>query len=116
MMTWLLTVIFLFPYVVKSTHFFQYEHGCHSDTCHTEENSQQKKEHAAHDCITCLICKITFSSFTETDPFDKIEIPQTQNIRISTGYDEDIYIPSFTSHYLRAPPCRTPNNVDASYA
>jgi hypothetical protein len=106
MMIWLLTVIFLFPHVVKSTHIFQCKHVCQTNECHTKEDSQNEDErrHPVHDCTTCPICKFTLPYFTEIESFGKIEIPQVQNIRILTGYDEDIFIPFFTSHYLRAPP------------
>jgi hypothetical protein len=106
MMTWLLTAVFLFPHVVKSAHFLQCKHECRSNKCHTEEDSRKKDErhYPVHDCTTCLICNFSLPYFTETESLGTIEISQTPDIRISTGYDEDIYIPFFTSHYLRAPP------------
>ncbi|MDR0394624.1 MAG: hypothetical protein LBH77_05650 [Tannerella sp.] len=97
LITGLLTVLFLFPHVVKSTHILlRHKHTCQTHNCHTDE--------PAHDSTTCPVCKFLLPCFTETKPSVEIETPQRPNIRPFTGYNEDIRISFFTSHSSRAPP------------
>ncbi|MDR2917557.1 MAG: hypothetical protein LBV74_22425 [Tannerella sp.] len=104
-LAWLLSVTFVLPHVVKSVHIFQNvyrENVSHSHECSHPESKHQG--YPEHNCTHCLVCQFTLAFFTETKPFNQLIVERHLNAIIYSVYQEDIYIPFFTSHHLRAPP------------
>lgn len=106
-LVWLLSVVFIFPYIAKSAHLY-YE--CKENICHCHHNSEcslpNDKHHnfPEHDCTNCQICQFTLPYFTKAESFHQLSIIRKLNIIIDSVDQENIYIPVFTTRYLRAPP------------
>ncbi len=104
-LVWMLSAIFVLPHVVKSVHICQnayQENVCHNHECSQPENKHQ--DYPEHNCTDCFVCQFTLAFFTETESFNQLIIDRQLNAIIYSVYQEDIYIPFFTSHHLRAPP------------
>jgi hypothetical protein len=90
-MAWLLAVVLMFPFAVKSVHFHHY------DAC------AETSEAHHHDCDDCAICHFTLFSFVETAPLEITPL-RTLIAFVPAITHEKIHNSFLISHSPRAPP------------
>lgn len=98
-LSYLLSGIFILPFVVKSLHIYDIRCESESHWC-TDHTSSDLK----HDCQTCQICQFTLSYFTDPELSDQTFLLWSFDVERSTAYKEKQYISLVHFHYLRAPP------------
>lgn len=96
----LLTVVLINPYIAKDIHILQSEY--HEDTCHHSDNSCTSHN---HDCRSCQICQFTLSFFTEGDPISIQSASDSYCVEITSIYNENDHTPTLDLNHLRGPPC-----------
>ncbi|MDR2919888.1 MAG: hypothetical protein LBV72_11050 [Tannerella sp.] len=98
-LAWLLSVIFIIPYVAKGIHIYQNE--CCEELCsHCDGHHSHQ-----HNCDTCPVCQFALSTFIEAD-FDKPDSGLTEfcSTLIYFLYNDKKYDSITHLDYLRAPP------------
>jgi hypothetical protein len=90
-MAWLLLVVFVLPFVIKSVH------ARHSDAVVAESG------HARHDCTDCPICHFTFSYFIEAGSSEVVAVVSFDTVE-PEACEEKGFVHVCLTHFLRAPP------------
>lgn len=97
---YLLSGIFILPFIVKSFH--TYDVRCESEIHQCVDNHASSS--SKHDCKTCQICQFTLPYFTSPESSNQTSLLLLFKIERTTAYKEKQYFSVIHSHYLRAPP------------